>query len=214
MGREVPGRQVRRARAARGYAETRAAAMTAFARVGDGNDLNDVRSWGGKADIGRNRCLLWSAAFDPGCVKTHTSEKCRKNNSPTMHPTSRVQYDLTLRNPIARRCFYVRGKRWSFHTAKTHSGPQSSQNPALQRVPDALQNGTSLLGRPPGMPGHQPRRSCGFQGATHTATKIFRPYPQSGLTAPNGGIRSASSIGTIVRSSAVVVGQRSERGVP
>ena len=34
------------------------------------------------------------------------------------------------------------------------------------------------------------------------------------LTAPNGGIRSASSIGTIVRSSAVVVGQRFERGVP
>src|SRR4029450_2202271 len=48
----------------------------------------------------------------------------------------------------------------------------------------------------------------------HTATKISRRYPQSGLTAPNGGIRSASSIGTIVRSSAVVVGQRSERGVP
>jgi len=48
----------------------------------------------------------------------------------------------------------------------------------------------------------------------HTATKISRRCPQSGLTAPNGGIRSASSIGTIVRSSAVVVGQRSERGVP
>jgi hypothetical protein len=29
-----------------GYAETREAAMTAFARVGDGNDLNDVRSLG------------------------------------------------------------------------------------------------------------------------------------------------------------------------
>jgi len=46
MGRDIAGRQVRRARAARGYAETREAAMTAFARVGDGNDLNDVRSWG------------------------------------------------------------------------------------------------------------------------------------------------------------------------
>jgi hypothetical protein len=42
----------------------------------------------------------------------------------------------------------------------THSGPQPSQNPALQRAPNALQNGTSLLGRPPGMPRHQPRRSC------------------------------------------------------
>jgi len=34
----------------------------------------------------------------------------------------------------------------------THSGPQRSRNPALQRAPNALQNGTSLLGRPPGMP--------------------------------------------------------------
>src|SRR5207253_7654765 len=39
-------------------------------------------------------------------------------------------------------------------------------------------------------------------------------YPQSGLTAPSGGIRSASSFGTVVCSSAVVVGQRFERGVP
>jgi hypothetical protein len=34
------------------------------------------------------------------------------------------------------------------------------QNPALQRAPNAIQNGTSLLDRPPGMPRHQPRRSC------------------------------------------------------
>ena len=40
---------------------------------------------------------------------------------------------------------------------------------------------------------------------------IHRP---GGLTAPNGGIRSASSIGTVVRSSAAVVGQRSEKNVP
>ena len=46
------------------------------------------------------------------------------------------------------------------------------------------------------------------------AIKIFRRYPHSSLTAPNGGIRSTSSIGTVVCSSAVVVGQRSERGVP
>jgi len=44
--------------------------------------------------------------------------------------------------------------------------------------------------------------------------KNFRRYPQSGLTVPNAGIRSASSIGTVVCSSAVVVGQRFERGVP
>src|SRR2546430_7543374 len=30
----------------------------------------------------------------------------------------------------------------------THSGPQPSRNPALQRAPNALQNGTSLLGQP------------------------------------------------------------------
>jgi len=34
----------------------------------------------------------------------------------------------------------------------THSGPQPRQNPALRHAPNALQNGTSLLGRPPRMP--------------------------------------------------------------
>jgi hypothetical protein len=53
-----------------------------------------------------------------------------------------------------------------------------------------------------------------FQGATQCALWISSKKFCRGLTAPNGGIRSASSIGTIVRSSAVVVGQRSERGVP
>src|SRR5260221_8040733 len=56
---------------------------------------------------------------DPGCVKTHTSAKCRKHNSPARHRTSRVQYDLTLRGAIARRYFYVWRDRWSFRTAKT-----------------------------------------------------------------------------------------------
>jgi hypothetical protein len=31
-----------------------------------------------------------------------------------------MQYDLTLGNAIAPRCFYVCGERWSFHTAKAH----------------------------------------------------------------------------------------------
>src|SRR5262245_2737184 len=80
---------------------------------------------------------------------------------------------------------------------------QPSQNPALQRAPNALQNGTSLLAVRPGCP-------VTSRGALWiTAKNLCRS-----LTAPNGGIRSASSIGTIVRSSAVVVGQRSERGVP
>ena len=92
--------------------------------------------------------------------------------------------------------------------------PQPSQNPALQHVPNALQNGTSLLGVRPGCPSPAARRSCrNSKGYTLrlwiTSTNFCR-----GLTVPNGGIRFASSIGTIVRSSAVVVGQRFERGVP
>ena len=35
------------------------------------------------------------SAFDPGCVKTHTSAKCRKYNSPTRLRAARGQYDLT-----------------------------------------------------------------------------------------------------------------------
>src|SRR6266436_4625079 len=62
------------------------------------------------------------AEFDPGCVKTHTSAKCRKNNSPATHRSSSVQYDLTLRYGITPRCFYVRGEHRSFHTTKTRSG--------------------------------------------------------------------------------------------
>src|SRR6516165_7298691 len=62
------------------------------------------------------------SANDPGCVKTHTSAKCRKHNSPARHPTSRVQYDLTLRDAIAQRYFYVWRERRSFRTAKTRCG--------------------------------------------------------------------------------------------
>src|SRR5205823_10911223 len=63
----------------------------------------------------------WMSQSDRRCVKTHTSAKCRKHNSPARHRTSRVQHDLTLRDAIARRYFYVRRDRWSFRTAKTHS---------------------------------------------------------------------------------------------
>jgi hypothetical protein len=57
------------------------------------------------------------------CVKTHTFAKCRKHNSPARHRTSRVQYDLTLRDAIAQRYFYVWRERRSFRTTKTRSGP-------------------------------------------------------------------------------------------
>ena len=59
------------------------------------------------------------------CVKTHTSAKCRKHNSPARHRTSLVQYDLTPTDAIAQRYFYVWRDRWSFRTAKTHSGHQA-----------------------------------------------------------------------------------------
>jgi len=95
------------------------------------------------------------------------------------------------------------------------SGPRPRQNPALRHAPNALQNGTSLLGRPLRMPvTSRAALALEFQGATHCALWITSKNFCRGLTAPNGGIRFASSIGTIVRSSAVVVGQRSERGVP
>ncbi len=34
--------------------------------------------------------------IDPACVKTHTSEKCRKYNSLTRYRAVCAQYDLTL----------------------------------------------------------------------------------------------------------------------
>jgi hypothetical protein len=73
--------------------------------------------------------------FDPRCVKTHTSAKCRKDNSPTRRRTPRVQYDLTLRYAIASKRFHVCSKRWSFYTAKTHSGHLPSRNLALPDCP-------------------------------------------------------------------------------
>jgi hypothetical protein len=57
-----------------------------------------------------------------GCVKTHTSPKCGKYNSPTRHRSVCAQYDLTPRRAITLRFFYVRGERWSFNTAKVISG--------------------------------------------------------------------------------------------
>ena len=66
---------------------------------------------------------------DRPCVKTHTCAKCRKHNSPARHRTWRVQYDLTLRDAIASRYFYVWRERRSFRTTKTQSG--HANGPAL-----------------------------------------------------------------------------------
>jgi hypothetical protein len=78
----------------------------------------------GLRELGARRLtvLLEASGVERPCVKTHTSAKCRKHNSPARHRTSRVQYDLTLRDAIARRYFYVWRDRWSFRTAKNRSG--------------------------------------------------------------------------------------------
>src|SRR6266481_6410120 len=72
--------------------------------------------------VERTQCgrRLW-AVHDRACVKTHTSAKCRKHNSPARHRTSLVQYDLTPTDAIAQRYFYVWRDRWSFRTAKVIS---------------------------------------------------------------------------------------------
>src|SRR5258706_10119825 len=86
-------------------------------------------------------------AFDPGCVKTHTVAKCRKNNSPGRHHASRVQYDLTLRYAIPSRSFYARSKGWSFYTAKTHSGSQPALSVGFLRP--SLLTGEQITSRNP-----------------------------------------------------------------
>src|SRR5260370_20522813 len=88
---------------------------------------------GCKADMPGVRRAGRYDAIDRACVKTHTSAKCRKHNSPARHRTSLVQYDLTPTDAIAQRYFYVWRDRWSFRTAKTLSGHPPEQNPALQR---------------------------------------------------------------------------------
>src|SRR5215475_3624002 len=92
-----------------------------FSEVPERRD--DVRSWGAGSSGRCNTRLIRTLSLhrrmadsDRPCVKTHTSAKCRKHNSPARHRTSRVQYDLTLRDAIARRYFYVWRDRWSFRT--------------------------------------------------------------------------------------------------
>ena len=61
-------------------------------------------------------------ANDPGCVKTHTSAKCGKYNSPTLYEAVGAQHDLTLRMRSSSEMFYARSGRSSFDTAKTLTG--------------------------------------------------------------------------------------------
>src|SRR5215467_3315661 len=48
--------------------------------------------------------------FDPGCVKTHTSAKCRKYNSPTRYRAESTQDDQTSCRAIPQRFFYALGR--------------------------------------------------------------------------------------------------------
>src|SRR4029077_17178029 len=59
-------------------------------------------------------------------------------------------------------------------------------------APNTLQNGTSLLGCRPEC--SSPAALVPDSKGLHTATKIFRPYPQSGLTATHCGMCSGSSL--------------------
>ena len=62
------------------------------------------------------------AEFDLAWVKTHTSAKCKKYNSPARRCAARPQHDLTLTTRNSSEIFYARGRRLSFHTAKTQGG--------------------------------------------------------------------------------------------
>src|ERR1019366_8254791 len=61
------------------------------------------------------------SAFDPGCVKTHTSEKCRKYNSPTWHSTVCPQHYQFSYRAISQKYFYARGDVEVF----TQPGPKA-----------------------------------------------------------------------------------------
>src|SRR5258706_4252092 len=82
---------------------------------------------------GRAADITGTTEFDPACVKTHTIAKCRKYNSPTRYRTSCAQHDSTPLCAIASRCFYVRGGRWSFRTAKTQLRHRPDRNSAAHR---------------------------------------------------------------------------------
>ena len=82
---------------------------------------------------GRAADITGMTESDPACVKTHTIAKCRKYNSPTRYRTSCAQHDSTPWCAISSRCFYVRGGRWSFRTAKTRTGHRQDRNPAAQQ---------------------------------------------------------------------------------
>src|SRR5476651_841774 len=83
--------------------------------------------------------VMSASAFDPACVKTHTSEKCRKYNSLTRYRAVCAQYDLTLMMRNRSKIFHARCKRWSFYTAWTHSGHGADSRVLSQITHSGLQ---------------------------------------------------------------------------
>src|SRR5260370_15683600 len=79
-----------------------------------------------RGESGHAADITGMTEFDPASVKTHTIAKCRKYNSPTRYRTSCAQHDSTPWCAISSRCFYVRGGRWSFRTAKTPTGHEAA----------------------------------------------------------------------------------------
>src|SRR5262249_56050305 len=78
---------------------------------------------------------------------------------------------------------------------RSSAQPKSRIATGAQRAPE-----WHLAVRPSARDAPSPaaRRSCRISKGLHISTKIFRRYPQSGLTAPHGGIRSASAICPLV----------------
>ena len=72
------------------------------------------------AHTGQHLLGLSLTGFDRPCVKTHASAKWKKYNSPARRCAARPQHDLTLTTRNSSEIFYARGRRSSFHTAKTH----------------------------------------------------------------------------------------------
>jgi hypothetical protein len=64
--------------------------------------------------------------FDLGCVKTHTSSKCRKYDSLSQYRSVSAQYDSALMIGNCAGIFYALGDCRSFRTAKSHSGHSRS----------------------------------------------------------------------------------------
>src|SRR5258708_16724941 len=84
---------------------------------------------------GRAADITGMTEFDPACVKTHTIANV-ENTILQQGIEHRTRSTIRLHGAqFSSRCFYVRGGRWSFRTAKTHTGHMPDRNPAAQQSP-------------------------------------------------------------------------------